>query len=191
MWDDLELLDAEREHWDAPAERVLVAVVPRPSDWARVRDEGWYRIPYARAPRRLAADYLAFYHPGCFDASLRWTVRYYAAVRRYSLLTRAELLPDEADHPRADDLYYRLELGSLEELAAPIPSARLRRVTFIATTLPLLLAAGEINDLWPRETRPQRLRRAYALRERARTCFCEDAPAGLTAVRRRQPTLAV
>jgi hypothetical protein len=167
MWDDLELLDADRERWDAPAERVLVAVVPCPADWARLRAEGWYRIPYARAPQRLAADYLAFYHPGCFAAPLRWTVSYYAAVRRYDLLTRAELLPDEAGHPRAEELYYRLAVGPLQALPAPIPSARLRRVTFIATTLPLLLAAREINDLWPRETRPQRLQRAYALRERA------------------------
>ncbi len=165
MWNDLELLSEAASGPRGPQERVLVAVVPRLADWARVQAEGWYRLPYSRAPQRLAADYLAFYHPGCFAAPLRWTVTYFAAVRRYRLLTRAELLPQEADHPRSGELYYKLELGPLEALPAPIPSARLRRVTFIATTLPHLLAAREINDLWARETQTQRLRRAYDGRE--------------------------
>jgi hypothetical protein len=62
--------------------------------------------------------------------------------------TRRQLLPDEADHPRANDCYYKLELGPLERLPRPIPSHRLRRITFIATTLDRLLNAQEINDLW-------------------------------------------
>jgi hypothetical protein len=144
--------------------RVLVAVVPTARDWERIQHEGWYRIPLARAPQRLGAEYLAFYHTKD-GGELRWTISHYAAVRGFRLVRRRELVPDEPDHPRADDLYYRVELGALEPLPRPIPSLKLRRVTFIATTLRRLLSAHEINDLWEREAARDRLWRALQARE--------------------------
>ena len=54
---------------------VLVVVVNDPADLARARDEGWYRIPLDRAPRRIAADYLAFYQTGAFPPEERWAVQ--------------------------------------------------------------------------------------------------------------------
>ena len=39
----------------------------------------------------------------------------------------------------------------------PIPSRRLRRLTFIPTTLARLLAADEINDLWIKSSAQERL----------------------------------
>jgi len=45
---------------------VLVAVLNNQPDFERARDEGWYRIPLKRAPRRIAAEYLAFYQTGAF-----------------------------------------------------------------------------------------------------------------------------
>lgn len=47
---------------DAEARRrtVLVAVLNNADDLRRAADEGWYRIPQRRAPRRIGADYLAF-----------------------------------------------------------------------------------------------------------------------------------
>lgn len=138
----------EDEEAPAPSPSpVLVVVLTRPKDLQIAREEGWYRIPARHAPRRLAAEYLAFYLTGAFGEE-RWAVRYYAAVRRYHLATRAELLPDEPNHPRAHDLYYRVEIGPLQELPRPIPSHRLRRITFIMTDLERLFAAREINDLW-------------------------------------------
>ena len=136
---------------------VLVAVVPRSEDWERVCAEGWYRIPLARAPHRLAAQYLAFYHTeACGE--LRWSIRYYAPIRSYALVTRRDLLPEESDHPRANDLYYKIEIGPLEALPRPIPAAKLRRITFISTTMHRLLRAREINDLWvPRHPRDRLL----------------------------------
>ncbi|MBC7234510.1 MAG: hypothetical protein H5T69_01620 [Chloroflexi bacterium] len=128
----------------------MVVVVPAPEDWETLLREGWYRIPLRCAPRRVGADYLAFYHPQVF-ANLRWTIRYYAQVRRYRIVRRRELFPQQPDHPRADDLYYRIDVGPLQQLPRPIVSRKLRRVTFIPTTLPRLLQAREINDLWLRE----------------------------------------
>ncbi|MGI6368433.1 MAG: hypothetical protein ACOX2L_08800 [Anaerolineae bacterium] len=157
MWDDLD----EASTGAASPVSVLVAVVPSLTDWERIRREGWYRIPAARAPRRIAASYLAFYLPACFGPQ-RWSIRHYAAIQRYSLVTRRELLPEESAHPRAGDLYYRLQLGPLQTLPHPIISQKLRRVTFIHTDLEMLFSAHEIGQLWahrsPREALWQALR---------------------------------
>jgi very-short-patch-repair endonuclease len=126
---------------------VLVAVINNLRDFEIARDQGWYRIPVARAPRRLGADYLAFYQTKAFGAEA-WAVNYYAPVLRVRLARRRDLLPAEADHPRANDAYYKIEIGPLQRLPRPIPSLRLRRITFICTTLQRLLSAEEINDLW-------------------------------------------
>jgi hypothetical protein len=164
MWDepfDIEAIEGAA----ADAERVLVAVVPSVRDWERVQGEGWYRIPVRRAPSQIGAQYLAFYHTGAFDESLRWRIAHYAPIRGYRVARRDELLPEEPEHPRAADLYYRIEIGPLTALPAPIPSRRLRRITFISTTLALLLGAREVNDLWDRETARDRLYRALRARE--------------------------
>ncbi len=145
--------------WGHDEERVLVAIVPSLRDWALVCEEHWYRIPLERAPQRIAASYLAFYHPACFRET-RWTISYYAPLLRYRVVPRRVLLPGEPNHPHAEALYYRLEIGDLIALPRPIPSPRLRRVTFIMTTLSRLLSAREISDLWLRDA-PQ------AARERA------------------------
>ncbi len=127
--------------------QVLVAVITRPSDLARVREDGWYRIPLSRAPRALAAEYLAFYQTAAFRAE-RWAVRYMAAVQSVGVATRAALLPAEPNHPRASERYYRFALGPLRRLPAPLPSRRLRRITFIPTTYGQLLQAQDVAELW-------------------------------------------
>jgi hypothetical protein len=127
--------------------QVLVVLVNNQVDWQRVVDEHWYRIPLRTAPRPVAASYLAFYQTRVFGQDA-FRIRFYAPVLRYRRLTRRELLPAEADHPRANEQYYQIELGTLEELARPVPSRRLRRITFIPTTLRRLVEADEINDLW-------------------------------------------
>jgi hypothetical protein len=139
---------------DAPA---LVAVVNNPDDLLRARRDGWYRIPVAHAPPRIGADYLAFYQTGAFPPEERWAVRWAAPVRGYRLTTRRELMPDQAAHPRADHRYYRVDIGPLWPLPHPIPSRRLRRITFIRTTVGRLLEAAEINDLWLQSSARERL----------------------------------
>lgn len=174
----------------ARSSRVLVAVMNNQRDFDIARDQGWYRIPYQRAPARVGADYLALYQTKVFDRE-RWAINYYAPIKRYRLVTRQSLLPDEPGHPRADALYYKVEIGKLRPLAKPIPSHRLRRITFIPTTLRLLLEAEEINDLWcgsPEEEQLWRMfksngispERRYPLREDEENytidfvLFCKD-----------------
>ncbi len=136
---------------------VLVVVVNDPADLARAHAEGWYRIPFAHAPPRIAADYLALYLTAAFPPEERWQVRWWAATRGYRVATRRELIPDEPDHPRAGELYYRITLGPLTALPHPIPSRGLRRITFIQTTLARLHEAQEINDLWIKSSAQERL----------------------------------
>ena len=126
---------------------VLVAVINRVRDLEVARAEGWYRIPQVHAPPRLAADYLALYQTAAFGAE-RWAVRYYAAVKRYRIATRRELLPAEPNHPRADARYYQLDLGPLQALPLPLPARRLRRITFIATSFGQLRRASDVAELW-------------------------------------------
>lgn len=128
---------------------VLVCVVNNATDLQRAASEGWYRIPQRRAPRRVGADYLAFYQTGAFKGQPEaQTVTFYAETRRYHLQTRRELVPSEPDHARAEDFYFRIDIGPLRRLARPVPSASMRRITFIHTTLDRLLSAEDVRDLF-------------------------------------------
>ena len=145
-----------REARPGSGERVLVAVVNNARDFEIARTAGWYRIPVQRAPRQIGADYLALYLTGRFAPELRHRVTYYAPIRAYRLVRRVELLPAEADHPRAQEQYFKLEIGPLRELGTPVISEKMRRITFISTSLEQLLHARDIRELWhkpsPRET---------------------------------------
>jgi hypothetical protein len=107
---------------------------------------GWYRIPLASAPKTLRVDWLAFFLTAAFGED-RWSIRWLAPVRGYELRRRRELFHDEPDHPRADEPYYRVDLGPLQSLARPIPARRWRRLTFLYTTGERLLSAEDVTDL--------------------------------------------
>jgi len=130
-----------------PEDRVLVAYVPRPSDFDIIRREGWYRIPQRFAPKGLHAEYLAFYFGSKFGEE-KWAIHYYARHAGHELVYRRDLLPDQPDHPHADDIYYKVQLEDLHKLAQPIVSLRWRRVTFVHTTWDRFQDATEINDLF-------------------------------------------
>jgi hypothetical protein len=129
------------------AARVLVAIVPQPRDLALAHERGWYRIPVARAPQPLAAELLAFYLPSAFGAA-RWAIRQVAPILGYEVVLRRELLPEEAAHPRAGERYYLLRLGALIPLPRALPARRLRRISFISSTLGQLRRAEDVVELW-------------------------------------------
>lgn len=130
-----------------PEDRVLVAYVPQPADFARARDAHWYRIPQAHAPKGIHAEYIAFYFGRHFGQQ-KWAIHYFAANRGHELARRVDLIPAEPRHPRAHDLYYKLQLGEMQALERPIPSLRWRRILFIHTTWDRFRDAVEINDLF-------------------------------------------
>jgi hypothetical protein len=125
---------------------ILVCLVPSPRDLEIARLLGWYRIPLRTAPKVVAVDQLAFYQPASFgEAGGR--IDFTAPVRGHELTTRAELLQDEPQHPRAHEEYYRIQLGGLEKLAQPITSDKWRRFTFLYTTGQYLLRARTLHEL--------------------------------------------
>lgn len=147
-----------------PSALVLVAVINQPRDMEIARLLGWYRIPLGRAPKVVAVDYLAFYQTAAFGDE-KWRIQTIAPLLGHELTTRAELLRDEADHPRAQATYYKLQLGPLQTLPRPILAKNWRRITFLYTTGEYLLNAETINDLVVGAEERQSL--WMALRERA------------------------
>ena len=134
-----------------PNPEVLVAIMNNQRDLEIARTQRWYRIPVKSADRFIQdieqMQYLAFYQTMIFKRDA-FAVNYYTEIERISTAPRIELLPDEAGHQNAEALYYKLKTSPLQRLSQPIPSKRLRRVTFITTTLAKFSMAQEINDLF-------------------------------------------
>lgn len=129
-----------------PTDLILVAFLPTPRDLEIARLLGWYRIPLRTAPKVVAVDYLAFYQPSSFGER-GGQIEYVAEIRGHELTTRGELLKDEADHPRAKEEYYKIQIGALEKLKLPVVADKWKRVTFLYTTGEYLLQAKTLNDL--------------------------------------------
>ena len=130
----------------SPTSLILVCLLPTPRDLEIARLLGWYRIPLRTAPKVIAVDYLAFYQPSAFG-SHGGKIEFVSQVRGHELTTRAELFKDEADHPRAKEEYYKIQLGDLEKLSQPIIADKWKRLTFLYTTGEYLLNAKLLNDL--------------------------------------------
>lgn len=129
-----------------PTDLILVALLPTPRDLEIARLLGWYRIPLRTAPKVVAVDYLAFYQPSAFGER-GGQIEFIAEVRGHELTTRGELLKNEADHPRAREEYYKIQLGGLEKLREPIKTDKWKRITFLYSTGEYLINAKLLNDL--------------------------------------------
>ncbi len=129
-----------------PTDLILVALLPSPRDLEIARLLGWYRIPLRTAPKVVAVDYLAFYQPSAFGER-SGQIEFIAEVRGHELTTRGELLKDEANHPRAKEEYFKIQLGGLEKLHEPIKTDKWKRITFLYSTGEYLMNAKLMNDL--------------------------------------------
>ena len=148
-----------------PTSLVLVCLLPTPRDLEIARLLGWYRIPFKSAPKVVAVDYLAFYLAWQF-----WRIR----ARRSSTWRRSRgtnsppasnCCATNPTIPRANEEYYKIQIGALEKLAQPVKAEKWRRITFLYTTGEYLLKAKTINDLVVHSDERQLLWRS--LRERA------------------------
>jgi very-short-patch-repair endonuclease len=127
---------------------MLIAIVNNKRDLHIAQTQHWYRIPVKSAPKNLEEmGYIAFYQTRAFGKQ-KWSISYWAEIKKISIVTRSELLPLEDDHPRADELYYKVDIGELNRLDKPITGRRGRRIVFIPTTLEKFRKAKEINDLF-------------------------------------------
>ncbi|HAV76464.1 MAG TPA: hypothetical protein DCX53_03825 [Anaerolineae bacterium] len=147
-----------------PTDLILVCLLPTPRDLEIARLLGWYRIPLRTAPKVVAVDYLAFYQPSTFG-DRGGQIEFISQVRGHELTTRGELLKEEADHPRAKEEYYKIQIGALEKMNEPVKSDRWKRLTFLYTTGEYLLKSKSLNDLVVNGDERQLLWRS--LRERA------------------------
>jgi len=125
---------------------VLVAVLKNKHDLDILLNKNWYRIPVKSSPK-TQPDYIAFYQPVIFDAQGK-CIQYYARVLRYQTSKRSDLLPDEANHLKANDPYFRIRLSKVKRLAKPIRNIVPRRISFGFTTLNRLLKAKDILQLY-------------------------------------------
>jgi len=143
---------------------VLVAVMNSPRDFEIARMLGWYRNLLRNAPKVIDVDNLAFYQTSGFDKEETGRVQYIANVNGHELTTRSELLVNEQDHPRANEEYFKIQLGLLRRLPNPIIATSWKRITFLYTTGKFLLEANIVNDLVIRSD--ERALLWQALRER-------------------------
>jgi hypothetical protein len=131
-----------------PEDRVLVGVMPDPADFVIAREQQWYRVPIKHAPRGIHAEYVAFYFTSKFSEELRWSIHFYARRTGHELVRRVDLMPHQPNHPRAEEQYYKLQLGPLKQKDPAILSVRWRRIAFIQTTWDRFVKAREVNDLY-------------------------------------------
>ena len=133
-----------------PKHPALVGIIPRIDLWDIIQKEKWYHIPVESAPKDAElAEYVAFYFPAVFGKDLHCQIKYYAKVKKVSVVKRLELFPKEKTHIRADKDYWWFQLEKIEELPKPIISVeRLSEIRFIPTSYKKLLSAKEINDLY-------------------------------------------
>jgi hypothetical protein len=129
-----------------PTDLILVCLLPTMRDLEIARLLGWYRIPLRTAPKVVAVDYLAFYQPSAFGER-GGQIEFIAQVKGHELTTRGELLRDEKDHPRANEEYFKIQLGGLEKLREPIKTDKWKRLTFLYSTGEYLMNAKILNDL--------------------------------------------
>lgn len=131
-----------------PDDRVLVGAITRRKDLHHARDNGWYRIPQAKLTRGVHAEYLAFFLSSRVADQPDSGIYYFARRAGVELAYRRDLLPDEANHPRAGDVYYKVQLAEWQEKSPPVLNPTRRSITFIYTTWDRFVHAREIKDLY-------------------------------------------
>ena len=128
---------------------LLIALLPKRSALDILKNEGWYHVPVETAPKRWPPKVMAFYQGKVFGNEEAYKVRYFGEIKTIDIIPRKELFPDdEKNQNKAENLYYRIQLKSLQERFTPIISFRPRRLVFIPTTLEKFENADQINDLF-------------------------------------------
>ena len=162
-----------KEIYPQDSSLIMVAFMPSPWDLEVARVLGWYRIPLRTAPKVVAVDYLAFYQPASFGDH-KWCIETIAPVQGHELVTRAELIQNEPAHPKAGEEYFKIQLGPLQYLPAPIRAENWKRITFFYTTGQYLLTAETVKDLIVHSD--ERTLLWQSLRERAETVHDYQVP---------------
>lgn len=131
----------------------LVAVLANDRDLHTFLRERTYRIPDRVLGRALARDaletsrYLALYQSGTITDGLPGAIEWWGKIADVRSMRRREVVPEEPDHPAADEVYHVLRLGRRRRRNPPLRSGRTGRFAFIRTTRKRFLGADSIDDL--------------------------------------------
>lgn len=131
-------------------DRVLVGVINRKRDLETVLGERWYRIPQAQMKSGINAEYIAFFLSKAFGEQ-NGGIHYFASRSGVELLYRKDLIPKESNHPRANDPYYKIQLGTIRTKMPPILNPTRRTISFIHTTWDRFINATRVSDLYSKE----------------------------------------
>lgn len=126
---------------------ILIGIMPSMKDLEIARVLGWYRIPIKSAPKIIEVDYFAFYQGANFGDDRRWRIEHMAEYRGHELTTRRELLREEKDHPRANEEYYKVQIGPLLKVEPAILADKWKRITFLYSTGEIFNRSRIVNDL--------------------------------------------
>lgn len=125
---------------------MLVGVVRRKKDLDIVLQRRWYRIPVRYAPKKTPS-YLALYETRALGNKGRG-INYYARIGKIFLIRRKDLLPEEKNHCRSREWYYKFHLAPLKRVPHKINNKSRRRISFGFTSLKKLLKAKEMSELF-------------------------------------------
>jgi len=144
----------ERDKMESMEEKeLLVALLPKTSALDILKTEHWYHIPVQDVPHRWEEGWrpkvMAFYQGKVFGKDEAYKIRYFGEVNHVDIVRRKELFPDDEENQyKAENLYYRIRLISLQTRYIPIVSYRPRRLVFVPTTWDKFEHADQINDLF-------------------------------------------
>ena len=122
----------------------------------------------------LFVDYIAFYQPKAVTQTEFGMVKVYAGVRGHELVRRVDLFRDEPDHPRAQEEYFKISLGTLQTIDPPIVANEWKRLTFLYTTGRQFMGATTLNDLVVRSSERNQLWQMICEREARQTVYSES-----------------
>ncbi len=129
--------------------QVMVGTVRGPEHLELIRRARFYHVPTsAIAAARADVAYVAFYEGATRFRGKVGVIREYAAVLRVSRVRRAELPGLTWPGRRGENaLYYRFDLGPLQQLSRPVTNPDRLRVVFRFPELEKLRGAATLRDL--------------------------------------------
>lgn len=131
----------------------LVAVVSNDADLERFRTHGEYRIPVRAVGHAIAQAtlheicYLALYQTTAITDGIAGAIELWGAIAERRIGTRREIVPEQPNHPAANECYHLLRVSPIQGLERPIVAPARRRFSFIRTSRERLLAASTLDDL--------------------------------------------
>lgn len=125
---------------------VLIGVINRSKDLEIAKSQHWYRIPMSQFPDGIFAKYIGFFLSRAFGKQ-NGAIHYYTEIHGVELVYRSWLLPDELNHPRADEMYLKLSLGNLINKTPPIINQNKRSVSFLQSSWGNFITAKVLNEL--------------------------------------------